>query len=82
MTVIKAHHVYDDDEPERIIASIHPASKKMVKLVRRADKDNFDGRSNWVWVRLPNGDLILGIYPQGDTYEACERDAQYPYQPE
>lgn len=27
-----------------------------------------DGRSRWVWIRLPNGDLALACYPQGDTY--------------
>jgi hypothetical protein len=27
-----------------------------------------DGRSDFVWLRLPNGDLILGVWPQGDTY--------------
>lgn len=33
-----------------------------------------DGRSQWVWVRLPDGDLILGIFPQGATYEGTQRD--------
>lgn len=30
---------------------------------------NDDGRSDWVWVRLANGDLLLATYPRGDTYE-------------
>lgn len=33
------------------------------------DSDDDDGRSQVVGIRLPNGDLILGFYPQGDTYE-------------
>lgn len=28
-----------------------------------------DGRSSWVWVRLADGTLVLGVMPQGDTYE-------------
>ena len=27
-----------------------------------------DARSQWQWFRLPNGDLILGVFPQGSTY--------------
>ncbi len=33
-------------------------------------------RSQWVWVRLPNGDLVLGVFPQGDLYERFEKE--YP----
>lgn len=25
--------------------------------------------SDWYWLRLPNGDLVLATYPTGDTYE-------------
>lgn len=25
--------------------------------------------SNWCWIMLPNGDIMLGIFPQGETYE-------------
>lgn len=32
------------------------------------DTDGDDGRSDWEWFRLPNGDLILGCFPQGTTY--------------
>lgn len=34
-----------------------------------------DGRSNWYWLRLPNGDLVLCTFPQGDTYESVEQVA-------
>ena len=78
MSDMKAHHVYDDEETSRVIASIHPASAESVKLVLAADEKDDDGRSPWMWVRLPNGDLILGVYPQGDTYLQLEADAQYP----
>lgn len=32
-----------------------------------------DGRSKWVWIRLPDGDLVLATYPQGDTYFSTEQ---------
>lgn len=32
----------------------------------------YDGRSHWVWIRLPDGDLVLATYPQGDTYMSTE----------
>lgn len=78
MTKLQAHHVYDDDDPERVIATVHPASPESVALVAAASENDPDGRSQPMWIRLPNGDLILGVYPQGDTYFECERDAQYP----
>lgn len=28
-----------------------------------------DTRSVWMWIRLADGSLIFGCYPQGDTYE-------------
>lgn len=75
---MEAHRTYDDDDPKRVIATIHPASEQAVELVMNSNENSLDGRSNWVWVRLPNGDLILGVFPQGDTYFAVEEDAQYP----
>jgi len=29
-------------------------------------------RSQWVWIRLPDGDLVLAVYPQGDAYFSTE----------
>lgn len=78
MARIEAHVTLDDDDAGRVLARIHPASAGAVEKVLSADVNSMDGRSNWVWVRLPNGDLILGIYPQGDTYLALEDDARYP----
>lgn len=26
-------------------------------------------RSEWYWFAMPNGDMAIGFYPQGDTYE-------------
>ena len=52
--------------------SIQDAKPKHVKLVLDADENSQDGRSQWVFLRLPNGDLVLAVYPQGDTYFATE----------
>ena len=52
--------------------SIQDATPEAVALVLAADETSNDGRSQWVWVRLPSGDLVLGVYPQGDTYFATE----------
>lgn len=76
---LKAHVLTHEIEVPITIAWVHPASKKSVKLVLDATTDGHDGRSNWMWVRLPNGDLILGVYPQGATYETVEKDAQHPH---
>ena len=83
---MKPHHVYadheDTDDPRqpgnRYIASVHPASHESVLIVSAATRGDPDGRSEFMWVRLANGDLILGVYPQGETYFAVEGDAQYP----
>lgn len=58
---------------------IHPASQESVNLVLSQSEDDADGRSQFCWVRLPNGDLVLGVFPQGETYFAVEQDASYPY---
>lgn len=78
------HIIYDTTPPPvdpakgTELALIHPASDESVKRVLNAPVNSGDGRSNWVWVRLMNTDLILGVYPQGDTYFAVEEDAQFP----
>lgn len=59
-------------------ALVHPASPESVELVLNSDDESGDGRSPWIWLRLPNGDLILGVFPQGDTYFAVENDAAWP----
>jgi hypothetical protein len=78
MSRIEAHRTMDDENQNRTIALVHPASKDAVEIVLSASEEGADGRSNWVWVRLPNGDLILGVFPQGETYCAVEFDSAYP----
>ena len=63
----------DDDVPSRVIARSVAASRELVDLVLSAPVGD-DGRSEWRWFRLPNGNLILGVYPRGDTYFDCEAE--------
>lgn len=77
------HYIMDDDSQEgnekrRVLASVHRASKRSVKKVLDQKPGTDDGRSEWVWVRLANGDLILGVFPCGETYLAMEKDARFP----
>ena len=55
--------------PANLLAVVHPAKQEDVDTVLNAPL-NDDGRSEWQWFRLPNGDLILGVFPCGDTYFA------------
>lgn len=48
------------------------ASNEAAQAVLEADLDSIDGRSQWVWIRFPNGDLFLAVAPQGDTYFEAE----------
>lgn len=82
---IKPHGIAWTDDTgaatEWPIAWVHPASRDSVDYVlsQSSDDADDDGRSNWCWIRLQNGDLILGVYPQGDTYSAVELDAETPH---
>lgn len=78
----KPHVIPDADENgnilDRPLALVHPASPASVIAVLSAVTGDPDGRSEYCWVRLANGDLILGVFPCGDTYFSVEKDAQYP----
>jgi hypothetical protein len=78
MSKMDAHDIYAIDEngheTQRLVAHVKPASRESVLTVLSASDDNMDGRSDWVWVRLASGDLVLGVFPQGDTYMATEND--------
>ena len=76
-------YIYASDEKghptDQVICHIHDASRASVDLVLSQDVDAEDGRSQWLWVRLQNGDLILGCFPMADTYMAVEDDASFSY---
>jgi hypothetical protein len=59
------------------LATVHPASEQYATQVLEAEIDN-DGRSEWLWLRLTDGTLMLGVFPRGETYMAMEPDSAYP----
>lgn len=89
---IESHKVSEEVDVELTIAgsfagsatvnlpmyTVHPASMESVSKVMNSEVGGDNGRSEWVWIRIPNGDLILGVFPRGDTYFDCEEDADYP----
>lgn len=69
---------YEDDERwHSAMVAIHDANPEAVLQVLGAPEDDLDGRSQWLWIRFPNGDLVLGVFPQGETYSAIEVDAEF-----
>jgi len=65
--------LHDEDARAYLVV---PASAESVLTVLDASPDSDDGRSQFVWVMLPGGDWILGVFPQGDTYLVTEKDRQ------
>ena len=49
------------------------APQEAADYVLKQSTEGLDGRSTWVWIRLPDGDLVLAVYPQGDTYFSTEQ---------
>jgi hypothetical protein len=76
------HHGEGDDwmapdgKPWPIIA--RTAHEDVAREIIESDENDPDGRSQWLWFRFPNGDLILGVFPQGDMYMASEEDHTRP----
>lgn len=81
--MLQAHKITDEvvrcfeQDMEVPLAWVHPASEQSVHTVLSSEVDTGNGRSEWAWLRLPNGDLMLGVFPQGDTYFEVEKDACY-----
>lgn len=55
-------------ESNVLIATVDDADEQLAAEVIAAPLDD-DGRSRWMWVRLANGDLMLGLFPHGGTYD-------------
>lgn len=75
--------IFDIDEEtgrstDRVIARTQPASKKAVEHVLAANPKLDLGytRSEWLWIRLSNGDLILGMFPQDNAYFEHEMERE------
>lgn len=74
MSNVTPHIIRDDNLST--IGWVWPAERDAVDYVlsQSSEELGFDGRSNWVWIRLANGDLVLATYPQGDTYVSVVDD--------
>lgn len=83
MRVEQRYYMDSGDVPmeDKTILSMHTAIDEDIKTVLRAPRNTDDGRSQWLWIRLHNGDLILGCFPQGDTYLAVEKGAHWDNRP-
>lgn len=82
MSKRKQERIEQDDEDAfeanpRWLATKVKAKKKHVEMMLKAEVDD-NGRSEWQWFRLANGDLIFGCYPRGDTYFNTEDDVLRP----
>jgi hypothetical protein len=50
------------------IAYVKPADPEVAAEVLSRTTEGMDGRSPFVWLRLHDGTLMLGVFPRGDTY--------------
>ncbi|UTC28635.1 hypothetical protein MARCHEWKA_01220 [Brevundimonas phage vB_BpoS-Marchewka] len=64
-------HDADGNTLDMVVAWAVPADAAVARYVL-AQAVGDDGRSGLTWFRLNNGDLILGVYPRGATYEQTE----------
>lgn len=72
--------------PAKVEASLGPAftvraaSPESVSTVLNADEHDDNGRSQFLWIWIPCADpeqgcdLVLAVYPQGDTFLNTEGD--------
>lgn len=63
----------DGDARETVAAWVTEADTAVARHVL-AQAVGPNGRSGFKWFRFENGDLVLGVYPRGDTYFATEAD--------
>tara|TARA_R110000822_G_scaffold174149_1_gene313783 strand:+ start:771 stop:1010 length:240 start_codon:yes stop_codon:yes gene_type:complete len=57
------------EDTEHVAVTEFPATKEAIEFVLAARVGDPDGRSEFKFFRLQNGDLIMGCYPCGSTYE-------------
>lgn len=63
-----------DSKSEYRIAHSYPAADEDVRYVLNLDPNLSDGetRTEWLWLRLANGDLCLATFPQDEGYMSLE----------
>jgi len=61
-------------ETPQIIGWSAPMGSEAIKMVLDAPTSGDDGRSEFFYLLLANGDLVVACYPQGDTYMSLDAD--------
>lgn len=57
------------------VAQIEAEDTPSLNLVKNCtDTASGNGRSLWHWFLMPNGDVLLGTYPQGDLYQKIKQE--------
>lgn len=62
------------DDDGKHIATKKLATPEHVGRVITAEV-SADGRSEWIWLRLADGTLMLGLFPCGDLYMEVSEEA-------
>lgn len=81
---IEANNDDFDAIPEGLtlkLARVTPATPEDAQFVLEQSTEGDDGRSEWVWIRLPEGTLALAVFPQGDTYMEISEPGKAPFWP-
>lgn len=73
LETIEPHGLFDQDDQgeqtDRQIAWIEPANRQDVQRFLMLQQDGSgETRSDWFWMRLRDGTLLFGSFPQGDAY--------------
>lgn len=66
-TADEGYEVFDRKYRQMLVDDIDESVVR--EILNHKNEDDENGRSQTIAIRLPNGDLVLGFYPQGDTYE-------------
>lgn len=68
------HHDQDSGQEAHIVVADASEGSVFTVLAANPNADSGHARSQWVWIRFPDGDLALATFPQDDTYFATELD--------
>lgn len=64
------------DDPTTLIGHMLPASDEDAAAVLFAPQGEDEGRSDFRWIVLANGDVCLAVFPLGELYERlCAKGA-------
>lgn len=77
---LPTHVACQSESPGDAAYAVIEAKPESVVRLLAMDPNLPDGftRSQHVWIRLPGGDLILGVFPQDAGYEEFTDEAAWP----